>query len=191
MGGFAYYLNAPESEAAVTYLPAANPVTDATPPGGWREYRDQVSGFAIQLPADWASVAYDAAARGEKPTTGLKFYAEANDKSANLALKRRVGGPTSLDDYVVALDRALAVAGAEDVTHTRVTLPVGEAEQFRFRRTFADPGGVVTEEFVEYVVVGTSALRTTVYVVQFDLGSTSTYSTGSTAWSIMTTFRLL
>lgn len=191
VGGFAYYRNAPASEPAVTYLPAANPVADTTLPGGWTQYRDQGSGFAIQLPADWASVAYDAAARGVKPIVGLKFYAEANDKSANLALMRRVSRPTALDAYVVAVDRALAVTGAQDVTHTRVTLPVGEAEQFRFRRTFADPGGTVTEEFVEYVVVGTSALRTTVYFVQFDLGSANTYSTDAAAWSIMTTFRRL
>lgn len=189
-GGFAYYANAPNDAPAVTYLPPAVPVSDATLSAGWTMYRDAPSGFAIQLPPDWASVAYDTVARGEGPRRDLKFYAEANNKSLNVLITRWTTSPISLDDYVAEHDAALDKGGSTAITHTRVTLGVGEAEQVRFMHTFPDPSGSVTDQYLEYVIVRSQAFRTTVYRIRF-ITDVFTSDLENVAWSIATTFRVL
>ena len=190
VGGFAYYANAPNDGPAVTYLPPAVPVSDATLSAGWTLYRDAASGFAIQLPPDWASVAYDTVARGEGPRRDLKFYAEANNKSLNVLITRWTTSPISLDDYVAEHDAALDKGGSTAITHTRVTLGVGEAEQVRFIHTFPDPSGSVTYQYLEYVIVRSQAFRTIVYRIRF-ITDVFTGDLENVAWSIATTFRVL
>ncbi len=184
---FAYRESVPDAGPALTYVPPAMPVTGVTLSPGWTQYRDQASGFAIELPPDWASVAYDTVARGESPTRQLKFYAEANNMSANLAVRRWVTGQVSLDDYVAKHQAGLERAGATYVSHTRVALTVGEAELYRFSRTFADS---VTLQFYEYVLVRDRGLRTTVYRIQFG-AEDLTPATEDMFRSIVTTFQFL
>jgi hypothetical protein len=190
VGGLAYYWAVADTSPAVTYLPPASPVADAAPSGGWTQYRDPTSGFAIQLPPDWASVAYDTAARGEEPTRDMKFYAEANNKEANLVLQRWVGRPTTLDEYVARFVAALERDGAGQISHTRVTLSLGEAELVRFSETSPDAGATVTDHFIVYVIVQDRAFLTTIYRMQFR-ADTFTPVLENTVDSIATSFRVL
>jgi hypothetical protein len=189
-GGLGYYSGYPETGPAVTYLPAAIPVAGVTLSGGWNQYRDGAAGFSIQLPPDWASVAYDTVARGLAPTRQMKFYAEANDKISNLAIRRRVTGQMSLDELAADRQASLERIGAGEISLTRVTLPAGQAELIKFAETFPYPSGSVTDHFIEYLIVRHEAFRTTAYRITF---GTDTFSAAmeATVWSIITTFRVL
>jgi hypothetical protein len=189
-GGLAYYWNVADAGPAVTYVPPAFPVADATLSGGWTQYRDPASGFAIQLPSDWTSFAYDTVDRGEEPTREIKFYAEANNKNANLVLERWVGQPISLDDYVAKFAAALKRNGAGEISHSRVTLPVGRAGLVRFSQTYPGAHGSLMDHLIDYIVVKDRAFRTTVYLIQFR-ADTFTPAMEDTVWSIATTFRVL
>jgi hypothetical protein len=188
--GLAYYWNIANAGPVVRYMPAASPMTDATLAGGWTQYRDSASDFIIQLPPGWASVRYDAEARGDPPTRLIKFYAEANDKSADLVVTRWISKPISLDDYVAEHEAALWRSGATAISHTPVTLPIGQSELFRFSRTFSDADGALTDHFIEYVIVSNQAFRTVVYRIQFAADAV-TQALENTAQSIAATFRLL
>lgn len=187
--GIIYYLNYAETGPAVTYLPPATPVTGATLHSGWSQFRDPAAGFAIELPPDWSSVAYDTVARGEPPTRQLKFYAEANNKSANLAVRRWTTGQMSLDEYVARHQAAPERIGAANISHTRVSLPIGDGELVRFTRTFSDPSGSETDRFIEYVVLSDRGFRTTVYRMQFGT-NTFTPDMEGTFQAMAATFRV-
>jgi hypothetical protein len=197
VGGLAYYGsrvdNAPaDAGAAVSYLPPASPVTGAALADGSTLYRDPASRFAIQLPPNWASVAWDAAARGEKPTRLVKFYAEANDKSGDLTLMRWVRRPISLDHEVSVYQAALERSGVQALAHTRVTLPAGEAERVTYNRTYPDSSGqAVTDYFIEYLIVSRDESRARVYLMRFAIADTVTETMELTILSIVTSFRVL
>jgi hypothetical protein len=189
-GGLAYYWDVADAGPAVTYVPPAFPAADATLAGGWTQYRDSASGFAIQLPPDWTSFAYDTVDRGEEPTREIKFYAEANNKNANLVLERWVGQPISLDDYVAKFAAALKRNGAGEISRSRVTLSFEQAGLVRFSRTYEDAGSSITDHVIDYIVVKDRAFRTTFYRLQFSADS-FTPALENTVWSIATTFRVL
>jgi len=192
VGGLLYYWTVADAGPVISYLPAASPVTDLPASPGWTAYRNTDAGFTIQLPAGWASVSYDLEAQQEKPTKVIKFYAEANNKSANLVIARENGSPTSLDRF--ARNAAAAQVGG-DIQLTeqhRVTLPAGEAVRMMFSETYLDADGVsVTNHYVEYALVMTKAFRSNGYLLRFGVLDAVTDEMQSTIDQIVSTFRVL
>jgi hypothetical protein len=191
VGGLLYYWLAADSGPVISYLPPATPATDVPTPAGWTLYRDTAAGFSIQLPTGWASVSYDMAAHQEKPTNLIKFYAEADNKGADLVVVSESGRPTSLDRF--AKNVAAAQRGDRQlIEQHRVTLPAGDAMRMTFSETYRDAqGDSVTDYFVEYALVVTKAFRTIGYLVQFGVLDAITPEIETTIEQIVSTFRFL
>lgn len=191
-GGLLYYWTVNDSGPVISYLPAANPVTDVSLPGGWMQYRDTAAGFTIQLPTGWASVDYDIKALEGKPTNVLKFYAEAKDNSANLLVMRATVSPISLDRFAKNQAGGLQRAGMQLTEQRRVQLPAGDAERMTFMHTFRDDQGeAVTYYIVRYALVDTTGFRTHAYVLQFIVADATTVEAQTTIEQIASTFHLL
>jgi hypothetical protein len=131
-------------------------------------------------------------ARNEGPTNIIKFYAEANDKSAVLIVLRENGRPTSLDQFATNAAAGLQRGGMQLTERHRVQLPAGDAERTTLTDTYRDDqGDFVTDHYVQYALVLTRAFRTSGYLLQFGVPDAITDETRATIEQIASTFRLL
>ena len=192
VGGLIYYWTVADSGPVISYLPAATPATDVAVPADWTLYRNTPAGFSIQLPTGWASVSYDMKAHDQEPTSLIKFYAEANDKSALLLVVRETGRPTSLDRFAKNAAATQERAGLQLTDRHLVTLPAGDAARMTLSETYRDAqGDSAIGYYVEYALVMTKAFRTSGYLITFVVLDAITDEMQSAIDQIVSTFRFL
>lgn len=178
--------------SAVSYLPPATPVAGAVVPEGWTQYRDTAAGFAVQLPPGWSSVAFDAQERLGHPTTVIRFYAEANDKSALFKIIRQAGPSESLDEAARDLLADLEKEGFLQLAHDRTSLPAGDTVHITADETYSDgQGGSLTGHDIEYLLVKSAGLRSVAYLLDFAVGDPITDEMRATIAKVAATFQML
>jgi uncharacterized protein YbaA (DUF1428 family) len=149
---------------------------DTAAPPGFTVFKDDKAGFAVAIPSDWQRIPltdeltkFNQTAnrmRSENPKlatplvlarivaqAGGKMFAVDSEGTTSVNLTVGKAKEKSLDEIIATTEPALTKAGATELAHEAITLPVGPATRLRFKLPVkTDDGEVVVEEAQYYVL---------------------------------------